>query len=200
MQMGRSRSFVGSGPGRSMRADVPERWRDHGRTHGACSVFVGVSSFAKGLRDGVMSPSAVGPVEDARRAFERELRAVSTVPATLDLLEATSERLRLRLVLVVGAGGYAPLLRRALHLVGKEHPPLSAPLVDAASSSPFVAVRARLARESLKTARSASVAIIATLLTLWAGFVGEELTRGIVREVWPPGAPAPARSRPKGRR
>jgi hypothetical protein len=147
-----------------------------------------------------MAATTDGPVEHARRAFEKELREATTAAAALDRLEAASERLRLRLTPIVGARGYEPLLRRALHLAAKEHPVLAIDRGHAASASPFVALRARLQSEDPKTVHRASVAVIIAVLTLWAGFVGEELTEGVVRDVWPESAPAGSRSRKGGRR
>lgn len=87
------------------------------------------------------------------------------------------EKLRVSLTRFAGADGFTALLRRAVVLARKDVPGLQS-----------VQVRPDGRLDGLEAGngdREAATAIAAHLLVLLATFIGEPLTRRLVREAWP---------------
>ena len=93
-----------------------------------------------------------------------------------------SESLRLTLTRFAGAQGFASLLRRALALAGAEMPALRGAKVSAEGR--IEGFEPLLAQDDA-VRREAAVAITAQLLELLVTFIGEPLTRRMVREACP---------------
>jgi hypothetical protein len=105
----------------------------------------------------------------------------SVAKAVADL--STCEKLRPHLATLVGNGGYHALLSRALVLAQAEVPWLRAVRVKAEGTLEGVEQHhAQLGPDKFFEGR---VVLFAQLLGLLVAFIGENLTLGLVREVWP---------------
>jgi len=93
------------------------------------------------------------------------------------------ERLGASLSRLVGADGFASLLRRALTLACMESPSLRKVKIDAAGRLQGLE---QLPMEPGADARAeATIAVTAHLLELLVTFIGEAITLRLVREAWP---------------
>lgn len=92
------------------------------------------------------------------------------------------EKLRLSLTRFAGADGFASLLQRSLALARAEVPSLNSVTVNSDCS---VAGLEALAAAEDDGGVEAGVALTAHLLGLLVTFIGEPLTRRLVRESWP---------------
>jgi hypothetical protein len=110
--------------------------------------------------------------------------AASQVPSSPDARSAglVSEGLRLTLTRFAGADGFASLLRRALALAGAEMPALRGAKVGAEGR---IEGLERILTQDDVMWQDAAVAITAQLLELLVTFIGEPLTRRMVREACP---------------
>ena len=96
---------------------------------------------------------------------------------------STCEKLGPHLATLVGNGGYQALLSRALALAQAEVPWLRAVRVKADGTLEGVEQHhAQLGPDKFFEGR---VVLFAQLLGLLVAFIGENLTLGLVREVWP---------------
>jgi hypothetical protein len=96
---------------------------------------------------------------------------------------AVCEKLRPHLTMLMGNAGFSALLSRALTLAGAEVPGLSAAHVNSDGILEGVnELPVHLDADRLSEAR---VVLVAHLLGLMGGFIGENLTLRLVREVWP---------------
>ena len=93
------------------------------------------------------------------------------------------DKLRPLLATLMGSGGYRALLSRALTLASEEVPWLRAVHVNADGAlEGLKELHARLDPDEYFEGR---VVLLSQLLGLLAAFIGENLTLGLVREVWP---------------
>ena len=94
-----------------------------------------------------------------------------------------SEKLRANLATLMGNGGYHALLSRALALAQAEVPSLRTIHVNADGTLAEVEEqRVQLDPDEMFERR---VVLLAHLIGLLVVFIGEKLTLGLVREVWP---------------
>ena len=92
------------------------------------------------------------------------------------------EKLRISLTRFAGAEGFGSLLRRALSLACAEVPSLQS--IKVGPDGRFVGFE-QIAFESPSAEVVAAVAITSQLLGLLGSFIGEPLTRSLLREAWP---------------
>ena len=93
------------------------------------------------------------------------------------------EKLRPHLALLMGNAGFRALLSRALALANAEVPWLRAVHVKADGSLEGLGeLEAQLEPEEIAEGK---VVLVAQLIGLLVAFIGESLTLGLVREVWP---------------
>lgn len=93
------------------------------------------------------------------------------------------EKLRPHLAVLMGGTGFRSLLSRSLALANAEVPWLRAVHVKADGSlEGMEALEAQVAPENIL---EGGVVLVAHLLGLLVAFIGENLTLGLVREVWP---------------
>jgi len=100
--------------------------------------------------------------------------------------ELVNDNLRLCLIRFAGADGFASLMRRALTLAGAEMPALRGAKVDTAGR--FEGLEQILTQQST-VLQEAAFAITAQLLELLVTFIGEPLTRRLVRQACPATSP-----------
>lgn len=103
---------------------------------------------------------------------------------------AACEKLRQPLTQLIGAGGFASLLSRALALAKRQSPVLAPLRVQADGAlTGFGEVPHDAA--SADAAREGAVALVAEFLGLLITFIGQPLTLTLVRQAWPDAPAAP---------
>ena len=88
------------------------------------------------------------------------------------------ERAHVRLVPIIGEGGFRVLLARALHLTSKDHPWLE--LSPEADGEPFANLQASMSAQSTQEADKAGHALLATFTGLLHALIGESLTQQLL--------------------
>jgi hypothetical protein len=116
------------------------------------------------------------------------LLAASQAPSSAQAHGAAliNENLRLSLTRFAGAEGFASLLRRAVTLAAATMPALSSAKVRADGRIEGIE---RILAQDEGTRQAAAVAITVQLLELLVIFIGEPLTRRLVREACPEVSP-----------
>jgi len=114
-------------------------------------------------------------------AFEtgENQRSEPMLPAAFQVCE----RLRPHLTTLMGQGGFRALLARAIAVAGADEPWLAALQVDGQGAlegwdKPEAQVKPKLLAEG-------GVLVVAHLVALLVAFIGDNLTLGLVRDVWP---------------
>ena len=118
----------------------------------------------------------------ARRLLAVEAASQSATDAHVHEAVRVCEKLRVSLIRLCGADGFASLLRRTLALARAEVPALSGIEVKPDCSMEGLE---ELAADATDGGVDAAVAITAHLLGLLVTFIGEPLTLRLVREAWP---------------
>ena len=119
----------------------------------------------------------------AERVLAYETREGQPAESAIAVILKVCEKLRSHLSVLMGNAGFRALLQRALALARAEAPWLRAVLVGADGRlNGFDALESQV--DSARIAEGGTI-LLAQLLGLLAAFIGENLTLGIVREVWP---------------
>ena len=121
----------------------------------------------------------------ARWLLDRETDEGSTADALGDGAERVCRKLGLRLDRLVTAEGYRALVARALYLAQSEHPFLATVRAGATPDAYLVGLPELLEDVEPEVTVDALTAVIGGALGLLDTFIGEDLTLGLVREVWP---------------
>ena len=124
--------------------------------------------------------------ELARRVIEQEAGGPPPDPAaSAAAVERACRRLKGHLVDLLGSGGVAALLRRALHLAQREQPLLAGVAVNTESATCFTGLAESLASRTEEEASAAAVAVITHILDLLVTLLGEDLGMNPIRKLWP---------------
>jgi hypothetical protein len=119
----------------------------------------------------------------ARRLVAHESGEYRTTGVRAQANFPACEKLRPPLAALVGSTGFSALLSRALALAGREVPWLRAVHVAADCSLEGMAeLETHLSPEQISDGK---VALLAQLLGLLSGFIGESLTMQLLSEAWP---------------
>ena len=134
-----------------------------------------------------------------RRLLQHESSGAPDAASRAAAVDRVCRKLAGELETLVGQGGAAALLRRAVSLAKREFPflPELRPRPDEPVS--FDAVRTSLQERRPAEAEAASTALLANLLGLLVNLLGEDLGLRPVVTVWPnlpPGAAPPASREP----
>ncbi len=121
----------------------------------------------------------------ARRLVLAEARGLNRPEALVAAGEQTWERLRRRLIALIGPIGCDALFARALALARSDHPLLADSTADTANGSGGAGVRARLREQEPTEALAALVAVMTYFLTALVRMIGADLVVRLVREEWP---------------
>lgn len=116
--------------------------------------------------------------------FARRLLASSQTPQEPNVqgVVVASEKLRISLNRLVGVDGFVSLLRRALTLARAEVPSLRS--VQVGPDGRLLGFE-QVAIDSPNAGTEEAIAIMAQLISLLGCFIGEPLTRSLLREAWP---------------
>jgi hypothetical protein len=123
--------------------------------------------------------------ELARRLFAREAKRSRAPAALAEALERSCQRLHERLDPLIGAGGFRALLARALHLAAKEFPWLDAVRIEEHPACELKGLREAVKGPDAAAVNGAFALVLANIIWLLVTFIGEDITLGLVREVWP---------------
>jgi hypothetical protein len=118
--------------------------------------------------------------------LSRELVAYEVRAAQSPLVVTAAsvcEKLRPKLAALMGDTGFRALLSRAVALASAEIPSLCKLTIDASDS--LVYPEAIGGEAAAAADIEGSVVLVAQLLSLLVAFIGEILTRQVLREVWP---------------
>jgi hypothetical protein len=121
--------------------------------------------------------------EFAARLIAHETRGNKSFETRAAAAFLAGEKLRPQLSTLVGIAGYRALLSRALALAGPEVPWLRA--VHVKTDGSFDGLDELGAQVGPEKTVEGSVVVLAQLLGLLVAFIGENLTLGLAREVWP---------------
>jgi hypothetical protein len=111
----------------------------------------------------------------------------SRLPVSIaDAVAQVIEKLRLRLVRLMGVDGFRSLLSRALTLAKTAVPSLQSVQVRANGTlDGFNEIAPLLKEAGSEGAKQAGTILVACMLELLATFIGEQITLNLVRDEWP---------------
>ena len=121
----------------------------------------------------------------ARRLVLSEARALDRPEALVDASERAWERLRRRLIVLIGPMGFDALFARALALARSDHPVLAGITAETARGSGLTGVRERVHERDPTEVLNALVAVMAHFLAVLVRLIGVDLVVRLVREAWP---------------
>lgn len=130
-----------------------------------------------------------------RRLLQHEAGGARDAASLAAAVEEVCRKLSRELETLVGRGGVAALLGRAVNLTRREFPFLAVVRLRADAPPSFEALHESLQERSPEEADAASVALLANLVGLLVNLLGEDLGLRPVVNTWPdvlPGAGAPA--------
>ena len=127
----------------------------------------------------------------ARRLLEHEAGGARDADSLAAAVEGACRKLSDELETLVGRGGVAALLGRAVSLAKREFPYLAAVRLQADAPLSFDALRESLQGRTPGEAQAASTSLLANLLGLLANLLGEDLGLRPVMSVWPNLLPEP---------
>ena len=127
----------------------------------------------------------------ARRLLEHEAGGARDADALAAAVEGACRKLSDELETLVGRGGAAALLGRAVSLAKREFSYLAAVRLQADGPLSFDALRESLQGRTPGEAQAASTALLANLLGLLANLLGEDMGLRPVTSVWPNLLPGP---------
>lgn len=129
-----------------------------------------------------------------RRLLQHEAGGARDAASLAAAVEGACRKLSGALEPLVGRGGVAALLGRAVNLTKREFPFLAGVRLRADAPPSFEALHESLQERSPEEADAASVALLANLVGLLINLLGEDLGLRPVVNTWPdvlPGAGAP---------
>lgn len=120
-----------------------------------------------------------------RRLLAREAGSGADAPAVAAAAGRLWERLAQQGSRLIGAGGVAAVGARALHLAQRRFPWLASVRTSGHGDESWSSLQQAMAQQEPSVAVEAAIAVFATVGDLLASFIGESLTRGLLRQAWP---------------
>jgi hypothetical protein len=121
----------------------------------------------------------------AKWLLAHEIVGATDAPAISDATERVFEKLSDRLSRLVSATGSRALVTRSLYLARAEFPFLEGVRAGTTAERCFEGLRERIQDVETSEAGKGLLAVLVALLDLVIGFIGEDLTVRLMREVWP---------------
>ncbi|MDQ6672620.1 MAG: hypothetical protein M3069_18085 [Chloroflexota bacterium] len=132
-----------------------------------------------------MSRAAPAHADLAQWLLAHEIVGATDAPALADATERVFEKLSDRLSRLVSAAGSRALVSRSLYLARAEFPFLEGVRAGTTAERCFEGLTERIQDVETSEAGKGLLAVLVALLHLLIGFIGEDLTVRLVREVWP---------------
>ncbi len=120
----------------------------------------------------------------ARRLVLAEAQGLDRPDALVAACERAWERLRRRLIVLIGPMGCDALFARALALARSDHPMLTGVTADTANGSGLAGVRGRLPEGEPTDVLAALMAVLVHFLAVLVRLIGADLVVRVVREIW----------------
>ena len=120
-----------------------------------------------------------------RRLLRHEAGAAGDAASLAAALERACRKLSDELEPLVGRGGVAALIGRAVNLTRREFPFMATARLEPDAAPSFEALHESLRARSPAEADAASVALLANLAGLLTNLLGEDLGLRPVHHVWP---------------
>lgn len=121
----------------------------------------------------------------ARRILAQELGGRASSGEIAAAIEGAFDRLRRRMITVVGRLGFEALLARAVHLSSPDAPWLATLEMAAGEAVVMKGLTEAIDREGAAEVGRGAAALLAALLRLLSAFIGEGLTHRLIRRAWP---------------
>jgi hypothetical protein len=119
------------------------------------------------------------------RVLAREAGTNADAPAIAAAVRRACEQLARQLAPLIGDAGLAAICARSLHLVQRQDRRLAPVALPPGDDDPFMRVQLFLEHQEPGVAAATGVAVLATVGDVLAGFIGERLAIGLLRETWP---------------
>lgn len=112
-------------------------------------------------------------------------RIVSQRPGAVpDVAIDLWERLAVKLISIIGNGGFQSLYARSIHLANMRFPWLARSEPSSDSDSRFASLKASLEGRKSAEASEASIALLITFIDILTLLIGDPLTASILRSAW----------------
>ena len=102
-----------------------------------------------------------------------------------DAVERVCQKLSRRLAAIITVTGYRALIGRALHVSRVDFPALDGVRAATSNDMCFEGLTQHLRDTGLAEMQEALTAVIATIIMLLDTFIGEDLVRRLLRDIWP---------------
>ena len=127
---------------------------------------------------------ATRPMQDfAKRLIDHEAKGGQSRQSDLPVAFRACEKLRSHMTTLMGKAGFGALLARSLALGAVEAPWLR--MVSLRADGGWEGLEEAGAFDDKNQVAEGGVVLLARLLGLLTAFIGEPLTVGLVREIWP---------------
>ena len=94
------------------------------------------------------------------------------------------EQMAVKIISIIGEGGFASLYSRSLFLSKASFPWLETGIYTAHTPSPFLALKACYARQAQEQVQEANFLLLITFSGVLSSLIGEQLTLSILRSAW----------------
>jgi hypothetical protein len=120
-----------------------------------------------------------------RRMLERETGSDADAPEVAAAARRLYEHFARHLTALVGDAGVGAILARSLHLTQRQLSGLAPVRASDEAQEPFTRVQRFLEHQESAAAVDAAVAVLTTVCELLESFIGNNLTSGLLGQVWP---------------
>jgi hypothetical protein len=117
--------------------------------------------------------------------LSRESGTDSTASTIAAAARRLYEHFAQELTPLVGETGAATIFARSLHLIQRQLSGLALIRASDEAQEPFTRVQRFLERQESAVAAEAAIAVLTTACELLESFIGDGLTSGLLRQVWP---------------
>ena len=132
-----------------------------------------------------MSVASSNTATLARQLVTYEARGLDRPEAVAEAGERAWERLRRRLIVLIGPEGFHALFARALALARSDYPMLAGITYEAANGYDLTSLRESVHEHAPTDLLDALVTVTANFLAVLVRLIGADLAMRLVREAWP---------------
>ena len=121
----------------------------------------------------------------ARWLLNTEMSDAAEPELLSDAVERICQKLSRRLAAIITQTGYRSLIGRALHIARLDFPLLDGVRATTSNDRCFEGLARRSPDAGFAEMQDALTAVIATIIMLLDTFIGEDLVRRLLRDIWP---------------